>query len=58
MTNLSRFHKIALVSLGAVGGGLTYYHLNSGKTERKYSVHNSWTTNYTPSVKWDRNWDQ
>ncbi|KAM3963925.1 phosphoglycerate mutase 5 isoform 2-T2 [Aphomia sociella] len=57
MASFSRFHKIALLSLGAVGGGLTYYHLNSGKNERKFDVYNSWTTNYTPSVKWDKNWD-
>lgn len=58
MTTLSRIQKIALVGLGAVGGSLAYYQLNSGKQEKKYGAFNSWTTNYTPSVKWERNWDQ
>lgn len=58
MGSFSRMHKIALISLGAVGGGLAYYRFSSGENERKYGVHNSWTTNYTPSIKWDRNWDQ
>lgn len=57
MANFSRYHKIALISIGAVSGGLAYYHVNSGKNERKFSAHNSWTTNFTPSVKWDSNWD-
>ncbi|XP_050677341.1 serine/threonine-protein phosphatase Pgam5, mitochondrial isoform X2 [Leptidea sinapis] len=56
MAILSRFHKIAIISLGAVGGGLAYYH-NIGRNENKYDVQNSWTTNYSPSVKWDNNWD-
>ncbi|RVE53996.1 hypothetical protein evm_001399 [Chilo suppressalis] len=56
MSTLSRFHKIVIISLGAVGGGLAYYQINN-KNGKKYGVHNSWTTNYAPSVKWDSNWD-
>ncbi|XP_041971852.1 serine/threonine-protein phosphatase Pgam5, mitochondrial-like isoform X2 [Aricia agestis] len=55
MATLSRFQKIALISLGAVGGSLAYYQI--GKNEKKFDVQNAWTTNYKPSVKWDRNWD-
>ncbi|CAG4933145.1 unnamed protein product [Colias eurytheme] len=55
MASFSRLHKIALISLGAVGGGLAYYTI--GKNEQKFDVKNSWTTNYTPSVKWEKNWD-
>ncbi|CAG9559209.1 unnamed protein product [Danaus chrysippus] len=55
MATLSRLNKIALLGLGAVGGGLAYYQM--GRSEKQYDVHNSWTTNYTPSVKWDKNWD-
>ncbi|XP_072934264.1 serine/threonine-protein phosphatase Pgam5, mitochondrial isoform X2 [Epargyreus clarus] len=55
MASLSRFHKIALISLGAVGGSFAYYQF--GKSQKKFDVQNSWTTNYTPSVKWERNWD-
>ncbi|XP_073948124.1 phosphoglycerate mutase 5 isoform X2 [Choristoneura fumiferana] len=58
MPSFSRLHKIAIISLGAVGGGLAYYQFNNNdKNQRKFGVHNSWTTNYTPSVKWDSNWD-
>ncbi|KAJ2940216.1 hypothetical protein O0L34_g11783 [Tuta absoluta] len=57
MSAFSRFHKIALVSLGAIGGGIAYYRLNSAETPKKLQVHNSWTTNFTPSVKWEKNWD-
>lgn len=56
MAKLSGLNKIALLGLGAVGGGLAYYQM--GRSEKQYDVHNSWTTNYTPSVKWDKNWDQ
>ncbi|XP_052738931.1 serine/threonine-protein phosphatase Pgam5, mitochondrial isoform X2 [Bicyclus anynana] len=55
MASFSRLQKIALLSLGAVGGSFAYYQI--GKLENKYDVKNSWTTNYTPSVKWDKNWD-
>ncbi|XP_053617261.1 serine/threonine-protein phosphatase Pgam5, mitochondrial isoform X2 [Plodia interpunctella] len=57
MASFSRLQKIALLSLGAVGGSLAYYHVNSEKKEGKFGVYNSWTTNYTPSVKWEKNWD-
>lgn len=56
MATFSRFHKVALISLGAVGGGFAYYQL--GRNEKKFDVQNSWTTNFTPSVKWEKNWDQ
>ncbi|XP_023938286.2 serine/threonine-protein phosphatase Pgam5, mitochondrial isoform X1 [Bicyclus anynana] len=56
MATFSRLQKISILSLGAIGGSLAYYH-NLGKSEHKYIVRNSWTTNYTPSVKWDKNWD-
>lgn len=59
MPTWSRFQKIALIGLGAVGGGYVYYNLNclSDGNHNKYSAYNSWTTNYTPSTRWDQNWD-
>lgn len=58
MASLSRFNKIAIIGLGTIGGGIAYYTLNSSKNNKRFDVHNSWTTNYTPTVKWDKNWDQ
>lgn len=58
MASLSRFQKFALLSLGAVGGGFAYYRINNDNNDRRYNAYNSWTTNFTPSVQWDRNWDQ
>ncbi|XP_050353178.1 serine/threonine-protein phosphatase Pgam5, mitochondrial isoform X2 [Nymphalis io] len=55
MASFSRLNKIALLGLGAVGGTLAYY--NIGKSEKIFHVQNSWTTNFTPSVKWEKNWD-
>ncbi|XP_026495757.1 serine/threonine-protein phosphatase Pgam5, mitochondrial isoform X2 [Vanessa tameamea] len=55
MASFSRLNKIALLGLGAVGGTLAYYQI--GKSEKKFHVQNSWTTNFTPSVKWEKNWD-
>ncbi|GBP00700.1 hypothetical protein EVAR_76946_1 [Eumeta japonica] len=57
MSSFSRFQKIAFLSLGAVGGSIAYYQLNAKSKEEKFNVHNSWTTNYTPTVKWEKNWD-
>ncbi|XP_063833002.1 serine/threonine-protein phosphatase Pgam5, mitochondrial isoform X2 [Ostrinia nubilalis] len=57
MATWSRFQKIAIISLGAVGGGFAYYQINSTRSDKKFDVQNSWTTNFTPSVKWDKNWD-
>ncbi|XP_046964040.1 serine/threonine-protein phosphatase Pgam5, mitochondrial isoform X2 [Vanessa cardui] len=55
MASFSRLNKIALLGLGAVGGTLAYYQI--GKSEKNFHVQNSWTTNFTPSVKWEKNWD-
>lgn len=56
MASLSRLQKVALLGLGALGGGFAYYQVNSNKKKR-FDVLNSWTTDFTPSVKWERNWD-
>lgn len=47
--------KRLLLGLTAVSGVATFYYMNNS-----HKVHNSWTTNYTPSpfAKWDENWDQ
>jgi len=56
MPAVSQLHKWAL-GLGAVSGAILYYYNMHNNTE-PLRVHNSWTTNYTPSVKWDHNWDR
>lgn len=56
MPAISHLHKWAL-GLGAVSGAIFYYY-NSHDSTDSWRVHNSWTTNYTPSVKWDHNWDR
>ncbi|XP_049879568.1 serine/threonine-protein phosphatase Pgam5, mitochondrial-like isoform X2 [Pectinophora gossypiella] len=60
MATFSRFHKLALMSLGALGGGLAYYHLNNNDDEKKLRVHNNaWPKKNCncPTTKWNKNWD-
>ncbi|XP_026330095.1 serine/threonine-protein phosphatase Pgam5, mitochondrial isoform X2 [Hyposmocoma kahamanoa] len=57
MATFSRLRKLALVSLGAIGGGLAYYRMNKDEHVSTFNVLNSWTTNYTPSQPWEKNWD-
>lgn len=52
MTTFTKMQKVAL-GLGTVGS--TWYFFNFFNADRK--VFNSWTTNFTPSAKWDDNWD-
>ncbi|XP_072748420.1 serine/threonine-protein phosphatase Pgam5, mitochondrial-like isoform X2 [Anoplolepis gracilipes] len=55
MPVISHLHKWAL-GLGTISGAI-YYYYNTHNTD-SWRVYNSWTTNYTPSVKWDHNWDR
>lgn len=48
----SRLGVVAAAAGGSVAGFLL------GRDERRASVDASWTTGYTPSVKWDWNWDR
>lgn len=50
------FNKITAVAVTSVGGASIYSFLNPNESPFK-TVFNSWTTNYTPSVEWDSNWD-
>lgn len=56
MPVVSRYQKLA-VGLGALGGAVLFYYNMYGNKDSS-QVHNSWTTNFTPSVKWDHNWDR
>lgn len=56
MPSASHLRKWAL-GLGAVSGTILYYY-NIHVNKESLEVHNSWTTNYIPSVKWDHNWDR
>lgn len=58
MATFSRLRKLALVSLGTFGGGLVYYRMNKDENANMFNVLNSWTTNYTPTQQWEKNWDQ
>lgn len=53
MPAFTTFQKV-LMGFTAIGGSSLYYLQNNEKNH----VKTSWTTNYTPSVKWDDNWDQ
>lgn len=48
----TRLGVVAAATGGSVAGFLL------GRDERRASVDASWTTGYTPSVKWDWNWDR
>ena len=57
MPVLTRFQKYAIIGIGSLGGAAIFYANTYGDTETPQVV-NSWTTNFTPSVKWDSNWDR
>ncbi|XP_014598123.1 PREDICTED: serine/threonine-protein phosphatase Pgam5, mitochondrial-like isoform X2 [Polistes canadensis] len=57
MSVFLRFKKWTILSLGALGGTALFYYNKYSDCESSY-VLNSWTTNFTPSVKWDHNWDK
>ncbi|KAL6256842.1 hypothetical protein P5V15_011780 [Pogonomyrmex californicus] len=56
MPSASQLHMWAL-GLGTVSGAILYYYNTHGHAD-PLRVYNSWTTNYTPSMKWDYNWDR
>ncbi|XP_035743144.1 serine/threonine-protein phosphatase PGAM5, mitochondrial-like isoform X2 [Vespa mandarinia] len=57
MSVFLRFQKWTVVGLGALSGAALFYYNAYGDCESS-CVQNSWTTNFTPSVKWDHNWDR
>ncbi|XP_046738393.1 serine/threonine-protein phosphatase PGAM5, mitochondrial-like isoform X2 [Diprion similis] len=57
MSGFTKFQKYAISGLGVVGGAaLLYYNVYGGG--ESMHVHASWTTNHTPSVLWEHNWDR
>ena len=65
MTGFSRFQKCALAGFGALSGLAFVYHNVLGFQETSQQsqqesplIYKSWTTNFTPSVSWDSNWDK
>ncbi|XP_033219450.1 serine/threonine-protein phosphatase PGAM5, mitochondrial-like isoform X2 [Belonocnema kinseyi] len=72
MSSFSRFQKCALTGIGALSGlgGLAFiYNIfsspgsnqaqsNQKPLQESPFIHKSWTTNFTPSVNWDTNWDK
>lgn len=61
MPTSSQLYRLA-VGLGAVSGavGISIFCYYNGHRDSAspLQVHNSWTTNYMPSVRWDHNWDR
>ncbi|XP_015191372.1 PREDICTED: serine/threonine-protein phosphatase Pgam5, mitochondrial-like isoform X2 [Polistes dominula] len=57
MSVFSHLKKLAVLSLGGIVGTTFHYYNSYSECESSY-VLNSWTTNFTPSVKWDHNWDK
>lgn len=57
MPVLTRIQKYAIIGIGTLGGAAFFYANSYGDREQP-QVTNSWTTNFTPSVKWDSNWDR
>jgi len=50
------FNKFSAIGASSLGGISLYYLFNRDESNLK-QVHNSWTTNFKPSVEWDSNWD-
>ncbi|XP_011311299.1 serine/threonine-protein phosphatase Pgam5, mitochondrial [Fopius arisanus] len=57
MPTLSRFQKCTIIALGAASGAGLFYYVYGNKVKSAH-VTNSWTTDFTPSVKWESNWDR
>ena len=55
MGAFTKFQKIVLAGIGTFGGAMALYYSFDGNGKDVYA---SWTTNYSPSVQWDSNWDQ
>lgn len=55
MSWLKKAGRVSLVA-AAAGGALMGY--TFGRDRHRYTAAASWTTGYTPAVKWDWNWDR
>ncbi|KAF7992006.1 hypothetical protein HCN44_010826 [Aphidius gifuensis] len=58
MASLSRFQKYAALGIGTIGGAFLFYKNVYRHEEGQGQVLTAWTTNFTPSVTWDSNWDR
>ncbi|KAK3888712.1 hypothetical protein Pcinc_007246 [Petrolisthes cinctipes] len=54
MSWLKKFGRMSLVA--AAGGALIGY--SFGRDRHRHVAYASWTTGYTPAIKWDWNWDR
>lgn len=50
------FNRYSVAAISSLGGVSLYYFV-SGNKDPRFTVENSWTTNFKPSVDWDSNWD-
>lgn len=58
MASLRRFQKYAAIGIGTIGGAFLFYKNVYRHEEGQGQVLTAWTTNFTPSVTWDSNWDR
>ena len=55
MSFINSLKRVGVVSLASGGAIIAYWTAQDGNKKTALA---SWTTGYTPSVKWDWNWDK
>lgn len=58
MASVARIKNYIIAGLGACGGAAVVYYGFVAEKNKKQHLQASWTNNFTPSVKWEKNWDR